>query len=894
MFACLGRQKQPLIGSADALHSFFPYLVVLFCVVRVRRTKFVILCLFFSGVGASSASAQIGTSDSTIHRTDSSRSSIIDTSHISKTDTTSHSPSGVDTLVNYSAKDSIIYALHTRYMNLYGNSETQYQTLDLKAEQISVNWDSGTLMAHGIADTVKKDSIIGKPIMKDGGEEYHGEKIGYNFHTRKGKIDIGTTHMENGYYVGQQIKKVEAEELFVADGSFTSCELPHPHFYFASPKMKVYMHDKIVAEPVYFYLADVPLLALPFGVFPNHNGRTSGLIMPAYGDDDTYGWYFSHLGYYWAASDYWDMKTMFDLYTRGKWKNETDINYKLRYYFDGGISASITSLNTGDASDPNYSQQRDYYVRFWHNQVIDPVPASSSRLNVDFTFMSSTYFKNFSANVSDILAQNVYSNATYSKTFGNGMRSFSMNVARDYNLQTQNSNLTLPSFSLNMGKIYPFKKQTQNSTQSSSSSSPEEQSFWDLVGISYDADGSSTQAKVQTSIDSIKSADTLATVKDYQHTNNQSFNQHVSLSVSPKLGNITITPSISFSDFRSWMQQTTPVRNSADSSITTQSNNQQTIIGNLSTGVGLGTRFYGMAHLNIFNVTALRQTITPNLGFSYNKQVYGTNIQKYSLDATFNMGNNFEMKYKAHDTSTTETKVQLMDVSLNNISYNFVADSMNLSPFSISYRTAIGQFNLSGGLNYDPYYYDPVAQTRVNRFVWDVSHQIARLTSFNFSVSTSFRGEKKQTSGSNAPASVQDEQAKASSNQLDQLTQQRKTYYSLYDREDADFSIPWNVSIGYTFSQSQDNPSNVTRSSSANISGSFNLTPQWQISSTGWYDFVNHQKYISNVDVSRDLHCWQMKFTWYPMGTLSGFRLEIKVKAPELQDIKLTKALNPR
>ena len=175
-------------------------------------------------------------------------------------------------------------------MNLYGNSETQYQTLDLKAERINVNWDSGTLTAHGVADTSKKDSVIGKPIMKDGGEEYHGDKIGYNFRTRKGKIDIGTTHMENGYYVGQQIKKVEAEELFVADGRFTSCDSADPHYYFASPKMKVYVHDKIVAEPVYFYVADVPLLALPFGVFPSHNGRASGLIMPAYGNDDTYGW----------------------------------------------------------------------------------------------------------------------------------------------------------------------------------------------------------------------------------------------------------------------------------------------------------------------------------------------------------------------------------------------------------------------------------------------------------------------------------------------------------------------------------------------------------------------------------------------------------------------------
>ena len=395
---------------------------------------------------------------------------------------------------------------------------------------------------------------------------------------------------------------------------------------------------------------------------------------------------------------------MFDLYTRGKWKNETDINYKLRYYFDGGISASLTSLNTGDAGDPNYNETRDYFVHFWHNQIIDPVPASSARLNVDFTFMSSTYFKNFSNNVNDVLAQDIISNATYSKTFGNGMRSFSVNIARDYNLQTQNSNLTLPSVSLNLGTFYPFKKQTNNLIQSSSSSSSTEQSFWDLFGITYSAGGTSTQAKTQDSVTSIKTGDTLVTVKDYQHTNNQALNQNLALSLSPKLGNITVSPYINFSDTRSWTQQTIPARDSVDSTLTTQSNNQQSIVGNLSTGVGLSTKFYGMTHPDIFNITALRQTITPNFNFSYNKQVYRTNIPKYSLLGTFSLGNNFEMKYKAHDTSTTETKVQLINITLSNVSYNFVADSMNLSPFSIGYRTAIGQFNLSGGLNYDPYY----------------------------------------------------------------------------------------------------------------------------------------------------------------------------------------------
>jgi hypothetical protein len=48
------------------------------------------------------------------------------------------------------------------------------------------------------------------------------------------------------------------------------------------------------------------------------------------------------------------------------------------------------------------------------------------------------------------------------------------------------------------------------------------------------------------------------------------------------------------------------------------------------------------------------------------------------------------------------------------------------------------------------------------------------------------------------------------------------------------------------------------------------------------------------MNISRDLHCWLMNFQWSPLGPYAGYRFEIKVKAPQLQDIKLTKQNNDR
>ncbi|MGD1043935.1 MAG: putative LPS assembly protein LptD [Bacteroidota bacterium] len=810
-------------------------------------------------------------------------------------DTTKRSASvGVDTVVNYSAKDSIIYSLRTRYMNLYGMSEMQYQTIGLKAERVNVNWDNATLIAHGVQDTVKADSVIGKPIMRDGGEEYKGDEVRYNFRTRRGKIIIGNTQMDNGYYVGDQIKKVEPDVLCVADGIYTTCELKDPHFYFGSPKMKVFVRDKVVAEPIYLYVADVPILALPFGVFPAHGGRSSGLIAPAYGDDNRFGWYLSHLGYYWAASNYWDIGTMFDIYSRGRWQNQTAIRYALRYNFGGSITARITSSPEGEPSDPNYSKTRDYYFNITHGQKISP----SSDLKINFTFMDGNYFKNNSFNISEILQQNMESYATYSKSWESSNRWLSITASRDQNLATDETNEVLPSIAFTQGQVFPFRKQTK--TRGLSTAPESDLSFLDLLGFNYNAGLNNTLTKGATTISG--KLDTsqvgLSPIKDFTNVNTQSLAQSFSLSISPKLGYFTLKPSFTFTDTRTWTQTKAPQINSLDSLRVYKDSSDRIINGNLNTGANISTRFFGMFQPNIFGITAFRQTVTPTFGLFYNKQIYGDKIPKYTMTGSFDIGNNFEMKYQKNDSAKTEDKIQLINIGAGT-SYNFAADSMNFSPVNINFRTDIGQYlGVSGNATYNLYVFDTAAHggagDRVNKFLLKEQGKFGDLTSLSLSLSTSFKGDKKQKpSEAGIPDRVKQEQA-AVSGEGSMQPSQKKMYYSPFDIEDADFSIPWNITLNYQFSQSQPTPQNYSRSSQINASLSFNLTEKWQVATAGYYDFVLKQQNISSVSVTRDLHCWTMTFSWYPTGTLEGYRFELKVKAPQLQDLKLTKQSNNR
>src|SRR5512143_489533 len=89
--------------------------------------------------------------------------------------------SGVDTVVHYSSADSIVYALTSRTMELHRNATLRYRDMELRSERVDINWNPATMNAFGVPDTADttRTRMTGTPVMKDGGEEYHGHDLTY-------------------------------------------------------------------------------------------------------------------------------------------------------------------------------------------------------------------------------------------------------------------------------------------------------------------------------------------------------------------------------------------------------------------------------------------------------------------------------------------------------------------------------------------------------------------------------------------------------------------------------------------------------------------------------------------------------------------------------------------
>ena len=65
------------------------------------------------------------------------------------------------------------------------------------------------------------------------------------------------------------------------------------------------------------------------------------------------------------------------------------------------------------------------------------------------------------------------------------------------------------------------------------------------------------------------------------------------------------------------------------------------------------------------------------------------------------------------------------------------------------------------------------------------------------------------------------------------------------------------------------------------------LTEKWRLTYSGQIDMINNNIISHNMYLYRSLHCWEFGFKWWPSGANSGFLLNIRVKSPNLRDIKI-------
>ena len=79
---------------------------------------------------------------------------------------------------------------------------------------------------------------------------------------------------------------------------------------------------------------------------------------------------------------------------------------------------------------------------------------------------------------------------------------------------------------------------------------------------------------------------------------------------------------------------------------------------------------------------------------------------------------------------------------------------------------------------------------------------------------------------------------------------------------------------------------------SITLSANVSLTKNWRLAMSTGYDIANHGMSYTTVDIYRDLHCWEMRFSWVPFGYYQSWFFQINIKADALRDVKYEKRKN--
>ena len=786
-----------------------------------------------------------------------------------------------DAVVIATASDSLTFDVSKKLMYLYGSGEINYKDSELKSGYININFDNNNVFAEGRIDTTKgKNELVETPILKDGGETYEGKSLKYNFKTKRGFISHAKNKMPDVRYEGDKVKKVDDKTFFIEDGIYTTCDSDTPHTHFTAKQMKVIHKDKIVAKWIFMYIAGVPLpIPIPFAVFPSESGRRSGIIIPAYGTTADKGQFFRNFGYFWAISDYMDLALTGDYYTRGGYGLKGRGRYSKRYNYSGMVSGGFSKIHIGEENDPDRIEKRDWNLFLYHQQTLDPTMS----LNVNMQFVSSSYFQNNSFNTDELLNQQIFSNATFNKRWEESGNSLTLNYSRTQYLSTGNINEVLPNLSFNKNLVYPFRGDDADDRSLK---------WYEYIGYQYNGRFLNNRNKLN---------GVLKIRGGIEH--------NLEISATPKLGYFNISPRIDYTE--KWYNKRIS-QELVNNQLVTKDVNEINFVRSFDFSLAASTKIYGMMPVNAMGIDAFRHTITPNISYNYspdfttdfwgyyssvidstgkiirydkfNNEVFGGAGSTERQAISLSLNNVFELKTLKDLTDTTSQakKFTLLNLSAG-LSYNFAADSLNLSDLSLYYRTQVGEyFDFSGNINYT--FYENINGRPINKFLLSEGKGFMRLTNFSISLGTDLTPEKifgKKEIKKKEGTEGEDEE---------EVFMKQSDYIALYDEQPADFTIPWTLGISLNYNINKRNPTYIYETFGMVMRSSLSISEKWKLTINGNYDFIEKEITAPQITINRDLHCWEMNFSWIPIGRYRGFNFEVRMKAPQLRDIKVTKS----
>ena len=815
-------------------------------------------------------------------------------------DTTKKSGGDVlDAPVKYIANDSMVWSRGGNAY-LYGAGQVNYDKIELKADIISMNMDSSVVHAVGRVDSLGE--VSGQPVFKDGGVPYETNRISYNFKSKKGKINNVYTQQGDGFMTGRDAKKDSNNVIYIQNGKYTTCDADHPHFYVALTRAKTRPKKDVVFGPAYLVVEDVPLpLAIPFGFFPFTSSYSSGFIMPSYGDETERGFYLRDGGYYFAISDKMDLRLTGELFTKGSWGVAAASTYAQRYRYSGSFSFNYLVTKQGERNLPDYSVGKNFRIQWTHRQ--DPKAVPNRNFSASVNFATSSYERsNLNSLYNPVLnSQSVRtSSVSYSRTFPNIGLTVSATTNISQNVQDSIVSLTLPNLSVSLVKKYPFKRKRRAG----------EERWYEKISLSYSGQMSNS---IRTKEDKLLKSNLI---KDW----NNGFSHRIPISATFQLFDyINVTPSINYNE-RWYFKKINQSYDQMAGEVVRDTVCGFNRVYNYNFSLSMNTTLYGFyqpaGFMKNSRIEMVRHVFKPTVSFSYapdfsanhygyydsytytdeqgevhlveyspyTGSLYGVPGKGKTGSVSFDISNNVEMKWRTKNDSVK--KVSIIDELGASISYNMAAKEKPWSNLSTRLRLKLSKnytFSLNSTWATYAYEFNDKGQVVVgNRTEWSYG-RFGRFQGMSQNLSYTFNNDTfkkiKKLFGGGEEESDSDKDDGDEEDMENDNGEEDKDSYKLRDKEKKSkkaevdnegympFKLPWNLSLSYGIIMAENTSARINVKSmrypykftqNLNISGNIGISDNWKISFTSGYNFEFKKLTTTTMNISRDLHCFEM------------------------------------
>lgn len=791
----------------------------------------------------------------------------------------------VKTKAEYRSSSSI----SNKQTSLNKNAQIIYQDMQIDADYIRIDWETGKIYARGEQDD--KGRIIKPAIATQGGKKYEYNEVIYNYKTKQAIAFDARTEESEGVIVAEKTKKYNDSVFFMRKAIYTTDDYfikkkdTLPDYHMSAPNIKLIKgknSSQLVTGPIQLYIEQVPTpLVMPFAILPFSDKRSAGILIPSFGERQDVGFFLNGLGYYQPIGDHFDLKILSDFYTKGSWNLKPELNYLKKYRYSGNFAADYGYTVRGIKGLDDYSRTKTFRIAWRHSQDSKANPYFTFNASVDIVsskFYNNTVNNNYIFN-GNVLNTTQTSRINVTKRFLNLPITISASAGYNQNFRTGLTDIRLPDMTVAVNQFYLFKPKTGVRTGL-------------LENINVNT-GFALSNYVTTTEDQLFKKQMWQDLKTGAKNNislstNTTLAKYFTFSLSANADNVLTTKTLE--------KSFNPVTNKIDNIY----NNGIAAYSTFSTSASLQTVLYGQKNFGKKSpIVAIRHMMTPSFSFTYSPDfgarswgyyrdyanargeitpysifeggIYGAPSTGLTQSLGFNIANNIEMKVKSKSDSTGVKKVKIFENLNVSGGYNFAAEKYKWSVFSVNAQSSFfdNKLNVNSSLTIEPYQIVFADGSDTGIRTENFGH--FSLQGFNlqlsYPMSDAIFGKKEELS-----------------KKYKKKGEIRNENYYFDDDNYAHYIPTWTLNVNANYAYTKGLSRFGTKVATVGLDGSIKLTPYWNINGSTNYDIVNKTLAYTRLGFSRDQRSFTITFNWVPFGTVKVYDFFIGIKANILKD----------